>query len=111
MRTRTEFLADCLHLLQINMPVDFSVGTVINNWDAMYVGETRRHIVRVAPQTERCHLSLIAHELVHAALTERHPNASDHGPVFKRTANRLQRRLEAIGWELHDNIYMKGIDI
>lgn len=110
MKTRTEFLADCLHLLNIQQPLDLKVQEVINNWDASYIREDRRHVVRVAPKTGRCRLSLIAHELVHAAMDERHPKARDHGPEFRRTANKLQKQLQAIGWEFRDKIFIRGVD-
>jgi hypothetical protein len=110
MRMKNEFIADCLHLLNINKPLDLKVKTVINDWDASYLEETRRHIIEVSPQSARCRLSLIAHELVHAALTETHPDAPDHGKVFRKTAAKLQKELEKIGWKFKDKIYLKGVD-
>ena len=110
MRMKTEFVADCLHLLDIQRPLDLKVREVINDWDASYQEEARRHVVTVSPTGSRCRLSLIAHELVHAKIVETRPNAADHGWHFRRTANRLQKQLEAIGWKFKDKIYIKGVD-
>lgn len=110
MRMKTEFLADCLHLLNISKPLDLKVKAVINDWDASYEELERRHVVEVSPQSARCRLSLIAHELVHASVAETFPTAPDHGRAFQRTATRLQSQLRRIGWELKDKIFIQGVD-
>lgn len=110
MRMRTEFIADCMHLLNIQRPLDLKVREVIEGWDAKYQEETRRHVVTVSPTGSRCRLSLIAHELVHAKIVEMYPGASDHGGKFRKTAKRLQKQLEAIGWQFRDNIFIFGVD-
>lgn len=110
MRMKTEFIADCLHLLQIQRPLDLRFVEVINDWDACYQELTRRHEITVSPRATRCRLSLIAHELVHASVTETHPKVGGHGWTFRRRANRLQRDLAAIGWHLKDKIYIRGVD-
>jgi hypothetical protein len=107
---KTEFLADCLHLLDIKRPLDLAVREVINDWDASYVELERRHVIEVSPRAIRCRLSLIAHELVHAAIVEKYPDAPNHGRAFQRTANRLQSQLRRIGWELRDKIFIQGVD-
>jgi len=111
MKMKIEFIADCIHLLNIERPLDLTISQVVNDWDAQYQDMGRRHEVRVSPRAARCRLSLIAHELVHASVGESHPHASDHGRVFKRTAKRLQKQLTQIGWKLHDKIYIKGVDL
>lgn len=111
MRMRTEFIADCMHLLNIQRPLDLKIREVIEGWDASYQEETRRHVIDVSPTSQRCRLSLIAHELVHAAIVENYPMAPDHGRKFQKTAKRLQKQLEAIGWHLRDKIYLKGVDL
>lgn len=110
MRMKTEFIADCLHLLDTQRPLDLKVREVINDWDASYQELPRRHVVEISPTGSRCRLSLIAHELVHAKIVEMHPDAPDHGSKFRKTAKRLQKQLEAIGWVFKDKIYLKGVD-
>jgi len=111
MRQTTEFIADCLHFLRLEKPVDFGVGDVISDWDAHYYNEERRHVVRVHNKPVRCKLSLIAHELVHASLEETNPGAKDHGRKFRQRAEALEKHLRRIGWELHDKIFIKGVDV
>ena len=111
MKIRTEFIADCLHLLDMQRPLDFRFQDVAPEWDAMYQEETRRHVVTVHPRGDRCRLSLIAHELVHARVVEMYPDAPDHGRKFRKIAKQLQKQLAHIGWKLNDKIYIEGVDI
>lgn len=111
MRMKTEFIADCLHLLDMQRPIEIKVQNLIEDWDAKYQEETRRHIVTVSPTGSRCRLSLIAHELVHAKVVEMHPDAADHGGKFRKIAKQLQKQLAEIGWELKDKIYIEGVDL
>ena len=111
MRMKTEFIADCLHLLDMQRPTEIKVRTFIEEWDAMYQEETRRHVVTVSPAGSRCRLSLIAHELVHAKVVEMYPGAADHGGKFRKIAKRLQKQLAEIGWHLKDKIYIEGVDL
>ena len=92
-------------------PTEIKVRALVEEWDAMYQEETRRHVVTISPLGSRCRLSLIAHELVHAKVVEMYPGAADHGGKFRKIAKRLQKQLAEIGWHLKDKIYIEGVDL
>ena len=111
MRMKTEFIADCLHLLDMQRPTEIKISNNLKEWDRLYQKKTHRHVVMVSPAGSRCRLSLIAHELVHAKVVEMYPDAPDHGRKFRKIAKQLQKQLAEIGWHLKDKIYIEGVDI
>ena len=111
MRMKTEFIADCLYLLDMHRPTEIKISNDLKEWDGLYQEETRRHVVTVSPAGSRCRLSLIAHELVHARVVEMYPDAPDHGREFRKIAKQLQKQLAEIGWHLKDKIYIEGVDL
>lgn len=53
---------------------------------------------------------VIAHEFVHAYVSENHPKATHHGRTFQRKAAALRRSLRSLGVNVAP-LYLKGIDV
>lgn len=107
------FAKDCKNFLGINRPVKLKVirADLSNpNWDAYCQTFRDHHRILVSRHTDRGLLTVVAHELVHAAIDERFNERKDHGKRFRSLAADLYIYLKRRQYNV-SKIYLKGIDL
>ena len=117
------FASLCASILELQYPVDFSVGAVTaadaegtgypaDQIDGIYFGYhlgKLAHTIKVAENPCRGLYEVIAHEFAHAYVFENHENAKDHGRSFVLACRLLRKELTGFGVPVKA-LYLRNTD-
>lgn len=107
-----KFAKDCKNFLGIIRPVKLKVirADLSNpDWDAYCQTFRDHHRIMVSRHADRGLLTVIAHELVHAAIDEQFQEKKHHGKRFRSLAGDLYIYLKRRGYNIN-KLYLKGVD-
>ncbi len=107
------FAKDCKNFLGINRPVKMKIlrNDIPNqDWDAYCRTMRDHHRIVVSRNASRGLLTVVAHELVHAAIDERFNERKDHGKRFRSLSADLYIYLKRRQYNI-SKIYLKGVDV
>ena len=107
------FAKDCRDFLGILRPVRLKVirkDLPNADWDAYCITYRDHHRILVSRNASRGLLTVVAHELVHAAIDEHFQEKKHHGNRFRSLAADLYIYLKRRGYAV-DKLYLKGVDV
>lgn len=106
------FIKTCTAFLKVKRRIvlQLHVGdSTPEGFDASHTFENGLHHIEIATEPSRGFLSVLAHEIVHAYMDEKHPRAPWHGFLFQRNAWLLEQHLKSKGYAV-EKIFMLGVD-
>jgi hypothetical protein len=107
-----KFATDCKNFLGIVRPVRLKIiRSELHNedWEAYCQTHRDHHRIVVSRHASRGLLTVIAHELVHAAIDEQFHEHKNHGKRFRSLAGDLYVYLKRRQYNV-SKLYLKGVD-
>jgi hypothetical protein len=111
-----QFMTDCNAVLPVRKRVSLRVKPRIIYHGVECEGLASflpyAHVIEITDNPLRGFWSVLAHEWVHAHISEAYPSLreSDHGDTFQLNAAALEYRLQRMGWHICQPLFNEKLD-